>query len=81
MPLTTIMLCYYLQSEYSKNLPLFLWIKEGAHLRGHKCRYHDTFLRYPSSGLLKVKRFESQIISKYLGGRKSKSLNRIAKIS
>ena len=40
MPLTTIMLCYYLQNEQRKHLPLFMWFQEGAHLRGPKHAYY-----------------------------------------
>ena len=35
MPLSTIMLCYYLQNEHSTNLSLSMWIGECDHLRGH----------------------------------------------
>ena len=43
---------------------------------------HDLFLQKPSSGTLKLKIFESQIILKYLGARKPKpkGLSRIEKI-
>ena len=43
---------------------------------------HDSFLQKLSSGTLKLKIFENQIILKYLGARKPKlkGLNRINKI-
>jgi len=41
---------------------------------------HDAFLETLSSGTLKVKILESQIIVKSLRARKPKTLNRIVKI-
>jgi hypothetical protein len=38
---------------------------------------HGAFLEYPSSGSLKAKIFESQIIKKKIGNKKPKNLNRI----
>ena len=45
-----------------------------------KVSAHDAFLEETSSGTLKTKIFESQIILKSLATRKSKDLNRITKI-
>lgn len=45
-----------------------------------KSSAHDAFLEQRLSGTLEEKLFESHIVLKYLGGRKSKSLNRIGRI-